>query len=155
MGWRRSIRNISRPPDARQPNSTRTAFVWSQLPKALDIAQKTYAPADECGLVLLGFIAFLDPPKESAGVALSALSKSGVRVMILTGDNDIVTRKVCCRDVGLDPGEIALGRDIESRRRGAGWVGRTRNVFAKLAPAQKKALSPLCIGAVMSSRLSR
>ena len=106
--------------------------------KALDIAQKTYAPADECGLVLLGFIAFLDPPKESAGVALSALSKSGVRVMILTGDNDIVTRKVC-RDVGLDPGEIALGRDIENLDDEAlAELVERRNVFAKLAPAQKE-----------------
>jgi P-type Mg2+ transporter len=106
--------------------------------KTLDEAQKSYAPADECDLVLLGFIAFLDPPKESAGLAISALAARGVRVMILTGDNDIVTRKVC-RDVGIDAGEIALGAEIEKLDNAAlELLVERATVFAKLAPAQKE-----------------
>ncbi|MEG1118493.1 MAG: HAD-IC family P-type ATPase, partial [Janthinobacterium sp.] len=71
-----------------------------------------YRVADEAGLTLAGYIAFLDPPKESAAAALKALADSGVAVKILTGDNDVITRKVC-REVGLDAGEPVLGRDIE------------------------------------------
>ena len=106
--------------------------------KKLDAAQAVYSVADEAGLTLLGFIAFLDPPKESAGVAIAALAARGVRVMILTGDNDIVTRKVC-RDVGLDPGEIVLGAEVD-KLDDEGLAARVEKatVFAKLAPAQKE-----------------
>ena len=61
---------------------------------------KVYGVSDESDLTLTGFIAFLDPPKETAA-ALAALAEHGVAVKILTGDNELVTRKVC-RDVGLD-----------------------------------------------------
>ena len=60
--------------------------------------------ADERDLILLGYIAFLDPPKESAAAAIAALAEKGVRVKILTGDNEVITRKVC-REVKLDAGE--------------------------------------------------
>jgi Mg2+-importing ATPase len=54
---------------------------------------------DERGLVLKGYVAFLDPPKDTAGRAIEALHKHGVAVKILTGDNDLISRKVC-KDVG-------------------------------------------------------
>ena len=71
-----------------------------------------YAVADESDLILAGFIGFLDPPKESAGPALKALAGHGIAVKILTGDNDLVTRKIC-RDVGLDVGHIVLGSELQ------------------------------------------
>ena len=77
-----------------------------------------YSIADESELILAGFIGFLDPPKESAGPALKALAAQGITVKILTGDNDLVTRKIC-RDVGLDVG-------AHRARTGARWIGRRR-----------------------------
>ncbi|MBI2732278.1 MAG: magnesium-translocating P-type ATPase [Aquabacterium sp.] len=93
--------------------------------------------ADECDLVLLGFIAFLDPPKEGVREALSALYRHGVTVKILTGDNDIVTRKIC-REVALPVEQSLLGADIEamSDQQLQQAVNQTQ-VFAKLSPAQK------------------
>jgi P-type Mg2+ transporter len=105
--------------------------------KELPSDKTVYSLADECDLTLLGYIAFLDPPKESAGQAIAALARKGVLVKILTGDNDVVARKVC-RDVGLDVGEILLGAQIEkmSDAELADASDRT-SVFAKLTPAQK------------------
>lgn len=70
-----------------------------------------YGVADETDLTLHGFLAFLDPPKESAAAAIAALRQHGVSVKILTGDNAVVTAKIC-REVGLDFGTPLLGRDI-------------------------------------------
>ena len=56
-----------------------------------------YSKADECDLVLTGYLAFLDPPKDTAAKAIAALRQHGVTVKVLTGDNDLVTRKVCTR----------------------------------------------------------
>jgi Mg2+-importing ATPase len=96
-----------------------------------------YGLADERDLTLLGYVAFLDPPKESAAAALRALHVQGVRVKVLTGDNEVVTRKVC-RDVGLEVDRIALGAEIEAMDEEAlaACVQETV-VFAKLAPQQK------------------
>ena len=106
--------------------------------KALDKAKPAYSVADESDLTLLGYIAFLDPPKDSAGAAIAALAKKGVTVKILTGDNEVITRKIC-REVGLDAGEIVLGARIEimSDDELASLADRTA-VFAKLTPAQKE-----------------
>ena len=68
--------------------------------KELDLSQRAFKIADESDLILIGYIAFLDPPKDSAKAALAALKDAGVRVKVLTGDNEIVTRTIC-RDVGL------------------------------------------------------
>ena len=96
-----------------------------------------YTVADESGLTLAGFIGFLDPPKESAAPALKALADHGVRVKILTGDNDLVSRKIC-HDVGLDPGRIVMGSEIAGLDDGAlGEVAERGTVFAKLAPDDK------------------
>lgn len=96
--------------------------------------------ADETGLTLLGYIAFLDPPKETAGPAIAALKARGVAVKILTGDNAIVTAKIC-RDVGLPAGKIVLGHDIEGLSPEAlAELVETTTVFAKVSPAQKASI---------------
>ena len=96
-----------------------------------------YGVKDECELTLIGYIAFLDPPKESARAAIAALEHYGVEVKILTGDNDIVTRKIC-KDVNLNIKGLLLGSDIEhlTDLDLAQKVEHT-TVFAKLSPAQK------------------
>jgi Mg2+-importing ATPase len=105
--------------------------------KRMRISGRAYSVADECDLVLLGFVAFLDPPKETAGAALAALRSHGVAVKILTGDNETVTRCVC-RAVGLDATQLALGSEIDelSEQELAELCDRV-SVFAKLAPLQK------------------
>ena len=96
-----------------------------------------YTVADESKLVLAGFIGFLDPPKESAAPALQALAVHGITVKILTGDNDIVSRKIC-HDVGLEPGHIVLGSEIAGLDDVAlGEVAEHGTVFCKLAPDDK------------------
>ena len=93
--------------------------------------------ADESDLTLLGYIAFLDPPKESAGPAIRALNKSGVAVKIITGDNEIITRKIC-REVGLDVERIVLGPEIEKLSDAElAELAPAILVFAKVSPAQK------------------
>jgi P-type Mg2+ transporter len=96
-----------------------------------------FTVADESDLILAGFMAFLDPPKETAAPALRALKTHGVTVKILTGDNATVTRKVC-RDVGLAVGDIVSGNDLDalSDAELSDLAERT-TVFAKLAPMQK------------------
>ena len=105
--------------------------------KTLPASDRPYAIADECDLVLVGVLAFLDPPKETVPEALAALKDHGVHVKILTGDNDIVTRRVC-HEVGLPVAHVALGSEIEalSEKDLAALAERT-TVFAKLNPLQK------------------
>ncbi len=105
--------------------------------KSLPASDRAYSVDDECELVLAGFVAFLDPPKETAAAALAALAANGVGVKVLTGDNDIVTRKVCY-EVGLTIDHLALGSDVEdaSDEELADLAERT-TVFAKLSPSQK------------------
>jgi Mg2+-importing ATPase len=87
--------------------------------------------------VIRGFLTFLDPPKETAGPAIAALRDMGVTVKVLTGDNAVVTCKIC-REVGLDPGAPLLGQDIE-RMDDTTLKLRVEEhtVFAKLTPLQK------------------
>jgi P-type Mg2+ transporter len=99
--------------------------------------QTTCGVADERDLTLLGYVAFLDPPKESARQALAALRDHGVAVKILTGDNEIVTRKIC-RDVGLAAERIVLGAELEGlSAQQLGQTAEAAAVFAKLSPSQK------------------
>ncbi|HZL62529.1 MAG TPA: magnesium-translocating P-type ATPase [Pseudolabrys sp.] len=108
--------------------------------KEMPPAQTTYSVADEAGLTLLGYIAFLDPPKETAGPAIADLKTRGVQVTILTGDNDIVTRKIC-RDVGLPVDRIVLGSEIEKLSpEQLADLAETARVFAKVSPSQKAAI---------------
>jgi len=109
------------------------AVAYKELPQE----QASFSVADESGLTLLGYIAFLDPPKESAAPAIAALEKSGVAVKILTGDNEIVTRKIC-KDVGLSVGRVALGSQIEQMSdEELSALADEASVFAKLSPPQK------------------
>ncbi|WP_369988694.1 magnesium-translocating P-type ATPase [Pseudomonas xanthosomatis] len=96
-----------------------------------------YHADDERELVIRGLLTFLDPPKETAGPAIAALREMGVRVKVLTGDNPVVTAKVC-REVGLEPGQPLLGQDIEQLDDSQLQVlAEERTVFAKLTPLQK------------------
>ncbi len=92
---------------------------------------------DEQHMCLIGFIALLDPPKESAADAIKALRDHGVTVKVLTGDNDIITRYVC-KNVGIDSQNILLGSDINNMDdEELKNVVMNVNIFAKLSPEQK------------------
>lgn len=97
-----------------------------------------YAKADEAELVLTGYLAFLDPPKETAAKAIGILRQHGITVKVLTGDNDLVTRKVC-REVGINAEKILLGSQVEAMAdpQLAEAVECT-DVFARLSPAHKQ-----------------
>jgi Mg2+-importing ATPase len=100
--------------------------------------KSVFSAADESELILLGYIAFFDPPKESTAQALKALKDAGVTVKILTGDNDLVTRKVC-RDVGIDVEHLVTGPQLLSvPAEELAGVAETTNVFARLSPSQKE-----------------
>ncbi|MEO8613791.1 MAG: magnesium-translocating P-type ATPase, partial [Luteolibacter sp.] len=112
--------------------------------RVLAVAHKHLEPEefiskeDECDLILKGYIAFLDPPKDSAAKALAALQRHGVTVKVLTGDNDLVTRKVC-REVGLNADEILLGSKVEAMTDDElAEAAETTHVFARLSPAHKQ-----------------
>lgn len=106
--------------------------------KQLESLKSAYSAADESDLTLLGYIAFLDPPKDSAREAIAALAARGVRVKILTGDNDVITRKIC-REVNIDAGEILLGSAVERMSDAElAAAAASSTVFAKLTPAQKE-----------------
>jgi Mg2+-importing ATPase len=92
---------------------------------------------DETDLVFSGFVAFLDPPKESTAEALRLLAAHGITVKILTGDNAIVARKIC-RTVGLAVEHIATGAEVEALDdAGLGALAGRTTIFAKLSPLQK------------------
>ncbi|KVV04700.1 MULTISPECIES: magnesium-translocating P-type ATPase [unclassified Pseudomonas] len=98
----------------------------------------TYSLADEQQLTLIGYVAFLDPPKESTAPALKALAEHGIAVKVLTGDNELVTAKIC-REVGLDQQGLLMGNDIERMSDAELAVAvETTNVFAKLTPSHKE-----------------
>ncbi len=112
--------------------------------RVLALAQRTNLPADiaftaddEHDMVLLGYLAFLDPPKESAAKAIKALKDHGVTTKILTGDNGRVSRTIC-RQVGLDVTGMLLGADVEKMTDAELTEAAERiTLFAKLTPAQK------------------
>ncbi|MET0790143.1 MAG: magnesium-translocating P-type ATPase [Polyangiaceae bacterium] len=96
-----------------------------------------YAREDERDLVLLGFLAFADPAREGAKEAIAALRADGVRVVIITGDNELVTRHVCA-EVGLDARQMVLGSELESLTDAAlAQLAERTAVFARMSPAQK------------------
>ncbi len=99
--------------------------------------QAAYSKADESNLVLTGYLAFLDPPKETAASAIAALRRDGITVKVLTGDNDLVTRKVC-NEVGIQAEKMVLGAQVETMtdEQLAEAVEGT-DVFARLSPADK------------------
>jgi Mg2+-importing ATPase len=112
--------------------------------RVLAVAQKNDVPpegvfsvADESKMVLMGYIGFLDPPKESAPYAIKALKEHGVDVKILTGDNEIVTKKIC-KEVGINVENVLLGNEIENMTdEELAEVAEKTTIFAKLSPMQK------------------
>jgi Mg2+-importing ATPase len=105
--------------------------------KKLD-KRDAYSKADECELVLTGYLAFLDPPKDTAGKAITALRQHGITVKVLTGDNDLVTRKVCT-EVGINAEKIVLGSHVETMTDAQVLEAvESTDVFARLSPAHKQ-----------------
>jgi P-type Mg2+ transporter len=99
--------------------------------------QAGYHAADEVKLTLVGFLAFIDPPRDDAREVLAALRADGIEVKILTGDNELVTRHIC-EQVGLDGARMVLGEDIERMSDSAlQQVAERSNIFARVSPAQK------------------
>ena len=105
--------------------------------KNLREEKAVYSINDERDMTFLGFVAFLDPPKETAKQSLQMLSKAGVELKILTGDNELVTKKVCS-ELGFEVKGVVLGNEISimSDETLAGVVEEA-NVFARVTPAQK------------------
>ena len=112
--------------------------------RVIAVAQKTnpspvgeFSPDDEKAMVLIGFLAFLDPPKDTTKSAIKALENYGVGVKILTGDNEKVTRAIC-RQVGMNADRILLGSDFDALSdKQLGNLAEKITVFAKLSPSQK------------------
>jgi Mg2+-importing ATPase len=106
--------------------------------KEIPPSQVVYSVADESDLTLIGYIAFLDPPKESTAPALKALAENGITVKILTGDNELVTSEVC-RQVGLAVEGIVLGAQIDRMDdKALAAAVETTTLFAKLSPLNKE-----------------
>ena len=105
--------------------------------KEYDERPLNYSVADEQGMILTGFVGFLDPAKPSAITAIKALHKLGISIKVLTGDNEIVAKKIC-KDVGIPFKEVLLGRDLEtmSDEELAGRIDGI-SILAKLSPVQK------------------
>jgi Mg2+-importing ATPase len=100
--------------------------------------QAAYSKADEADLVLTGYLAFLDPPKDTAVKAITVLRQQGITVKVLTGDNDLVTRKVCT-EVGINAEKIVLGNQVETMSDPQLTEAvETIDVFARLSPAHKQ-----------------
>lgn len=115
--------------------------------RVIAVAQKTnprtvgeFDIADECDMVLMGFLAFLDPPKASAAGAVATLEAKGVAVKVLTGDNDRVAATVC-EQIGIDASNVLLGSEIDALD-DAELAERAEqtHLFAKLSPLQKARL---------------
>ncbi len=112
------------------------ALAYKQMPGATD--EPVYAIKDESDLILLGFLAFLDPPKDSATEALKRLHNLRVDVKILTGDNEIITAYIC-KEVGMPVERLLQGSQIEGMTATALAEAATKtSVFARLAPVHKE-----------------
>jgi Mg2+-importing ATPase len=112
------------------------ALAYKEMPGAPD--EPVYQVRDESDLTLLGFLAFLDPPKATAGKALTLLNGRQVAVKVLTGDNEIVAEYIC-QQVGMTVERVLLGAAIERMSEAAlAEAAETTNIFAKLAPAHKE-----------------
>ncbi len=103
----------------------------------IDHTHHQYRAADERDLILVGYIAFLDPPKPAVGEALAALRAQGVAVKIQTGDSELVARRIC-KWVGLDVGSVMLGSEISAMDdEELKSAAQQTTLFAKLTPVQK------------------
>ena len=97
-----------------------------------------YSKDDEQDLILRGYVAFLDPPKDTARSAITALQADGISVKVLTGDNELVSRKIC-REVGIATDQVLLGSQVEGMSDGELTEAATKaTLFARLSPAHKQ-----------------
>jgi Mg2+-importing ATPase len=128
---RAEVRRITREMNHDGLRALAVAYKWTTPD------DRTYTAADEQDLVLAGYIAFLDPPKETTAEALAALRDHGVEVKVITGDNEFVTRKIC-KEVGLDVAGALSGSDVDglSDAELPHAAGRT-SIFTKMSPLQK------------------
>ena len=108
-------------------------------PKAAAGSNRTpYTQADECDLVLNGYVAFLDPPKETAAAAIAMLQQHGISVKVVTGDNDLVARKIC-KEVGLSTDCVLVGADVQRMSDQELVAAAERaTLFARVSPADKQ-----------------
>jgi Mg2+-importing ATPase len=110
------------------------AVAYKEFPKDKTV----FGAKDEADLTLLGYLAFYDPPKDSAAKALAGLGRMGVAIKILTGDNELVTQKIC-GDVGLDAGGVITGGQLAALdEAGFAAAAERHTIFARLSPAQKE-----------------
>ena len=128
---RKEVRRITRKLNQDGLRALAVAYKW------LPPEDRTYTVQDENDLVLSGYIAFLDPPKETARQAIAGLRDYGVCVKIITGDNEVVTKKIC-KEVGLPIEHAMVGKDLEklSEAQLCEAVERT-TIFTKMSPVQK------------------
>jgi Mg2+-importing ATPase len=98
----------------------------------------TYGKDDEHNLILKGYVAFLDPPKETAAPAITALQQHGIAVKVLTGDNELVSRKIC-KEVGLPLEHVLTGPEIENMSDAElAKNAECTTLFVRLSPAHKQ-----------------
>ncbi len=127
----KEVRRITRKLNQDGLRALAVAYKW------LPPEDRTYTVDDEKDLVLSGYIAFLDPPKETARQAIAALREHGVSVKIITGDNEVVTRKIC-KEVGVPIEHAILGKDLEKLSDVQLEEAAERTtIFAKMSPVQK------------------
>ncbi len=134
------LRRIRRVTDNLNRQGLRVVAVAS---KFLPAREGDYQRIDESDLILEGYIAFLDPPKETTAPALKALKNSGITVKILTGDSELVAAKVC-REVGLDAGKVVTGSEIETLSDDElATLAKRTTLFARLTPMHKERIVTL------------
>jgi Mg2+-importing ATPase len=128
---RKEVRRVTRKLNQEGLRTLAVGYKW------LPAEDRTYTVEDEKDFVLAGYVAFLDPPKETARQAIAALREYGVAVKIITGDNEVVTRKIC-KEVGLPIEHALLGKDVEklsdAELQDAAEI---TTIFAKMSPVQK------------------
>jgi Mg2+-importing ATPase len=128
---RRNVRRITRKLNQEGLRALAVAYKW------LPAEERTYTVADEKDLTLAGYVAFLDPPKETAREAIAALREHGVSIKVITGDNEVVTRKIC-KEVGLAIENAMLGKDVEALSEAQlPEAAEHTTIFTKMSPLQK------------------
>ena len=109
------------------------ALAYRDLP-----SKPAYSKEDECELILRGYVAFLDPPKDSARSAIAALHEHGISVKVITGDNELVSKKIC-REVGIATDKVLLGSQVEQMSDAElADAAATATLFARMSPGHKQ-----------------
>ncbi|WP_406507860.1 magnesium-translocating P-type ATPase [Streptomyces sp. NBC_00212] len=120
-----------------EDNNRQGLRVLAVATRTMPTARDTYTVADESGLTLVGFLAFLDPPKADAAAALRGLADKGIAVKVVTGDNELVAARVCA-DVGIEVAAVVTGPEVDALNDAAlRRLAAHTTVFAKINPVQK------------------